>query len=82
MFKFQFCWWKKCGFIGSVDVFTPYDLLIVTAAMLDDWEESSDKMWIVDIDTKDDSGKHWFRGEDLLKILQWQMPSDGKNSRP
>ena len=61
---------KKCGFIGSVDVLTPYDLFIVTAAMLDDWQESLYKMWIVDIDTKDDSSKHWFRGEDLLKFLQ------------
>jgi hypothetical protein len=51
-------------------VLTPYDLFIVTAAMLDDWQESLYKMWIVDIDTKDDSSKHWFRGEDLLKFLQ------------
>jgi hypothetical protein len=51
-------------------VLTPYDLFIVTAAMLDDWQESLYKMWMVDIDTKDDSSKHWFRGEDLLKILQ------------
>jgi hypothetical protein len=35
---------KKCGFIGSVDVLTPYDLFIVTAAMLDDWQESLYKM--------------------------------------
>jgi hypothetical protein len=50
-------------------VLTPYDLFIVTAAMLDDWQESLYKMWMVDIDTKDDSSKHWFRGEDLLKFF-------------
>ena len=38
LFKFQpFC--EKCGIIGEVGVFYPYDLFIVTVAMLDDWQD-------------------------------------------
>lgn len=38
LFKFQpFC--EKCGIIGEVGVFYPYDLFIATVAMLDDWQD-------------------------------------------